>query len=76
MELSEILKDCRSLLTGGIGPRPLEILQNSGIRVLQMTGLIDEGLEAVYNNRPLRTVNKSDMQQCGSGCKGNARGCA
>jgi nitrogen fixation protein NifB len=76
IELSEMLKDCRSLLTGGIGPRPLEILQNSGIRVIQMTGLIDEGLEAVYNNRPLRAVNKSDMQQCGSGCKGNARGCA
>ena len=76
MELSHILKDCRSLLTGGIGPKPLEILQNSGIRVVQMTGLIDEGLEAVYNGRPLRTVNKSDMQQCGSGCKGNARGCA
>jgi nitrogen fixation protein NifB len=74
--LANSLKDCRALLTAGIGPNPLEILQKSGLRVIQMTGIIDEGLEAIYNNKPLRTVNKKDMQRCGSGCKGNAQGCA
>jgi len=75
IELARIMSDCRALLTSGVGNNPLTILQQSGIRVIQMTGLIDEGLEAVYNNKPLRTVKKSEMFKCGSSCKGNARGC-
>jgi nitrogen fixation protein NifB len=76
IQLAEILHDCRALLTSGIGNNPLKILQKSGLRIIQMTGLIDEGLEAVYNHKPLRTVKKEDMFKCGSSCKGNARGCA
>jgi nitrogen fixation protein NifB len=76
MQLAVTLKDCRALLTSGVGSNPLNILQQSGIRVIQMTGLIDEGLEAIYNNRPLRTVSKAEMFKCGSSCKGNAQGCA
>jgi nitrogen fixation protein NifB len=76
MQLAAVLKDCRALLTSGIGNNPLKILQQSGIRVIQMTGLIDEGLDAIYNNKPLRTVSKAEMFKCGSSCKGNAQGCA
>jgi len=74
--LTRTLSDCRALLTSGVGNNPLNILQQSGIRIIQMTGLIDEGLEAIFNNKPLRTVNKADMFKCGSSCKGNAQGCA
>jgi nitrogen fixation protein NifB len=76
IELSKILDDCRAILVGGAGPSPVRILQSSGIRVLQMTGLIDSGLDAVYHGKPLRTVAKADAFKCGQGCSGNAQGCA
>ncbi len=76
MEMGNLLSDCRALLVSGVGNKPLEIIQNSGIRVIQMTGLIDEGLEAVFENKPLRTVKKPDAFKCGDTCRGNAQGCA
>lgn len=76
MEMSRLLNDCQAILVGGAGSSPLSILQNSGIRVIQMTGLIDEGLEAVYNGKLIKTVKKADQFKCGESCRGNAQGCA
>jgi len=76
INLAKTLNDCRALLVGGVGPNPLNILQYSGIRVIQMTGLIDEGLEAVYANQPIKSVKKADAFKCGDSCRGNAQGCA
>jgi nitrogen fixation protein NifB len=75
-QLGEILKDCRALLVAGVGGNPVKVLQASGIRVVQMTGMIDEGLEAVYNNKQIRTVKKADAFRCGESCRGTASGCA
>lgn len=74
--LGKTLNDCRAVLVAGIGSTPLHILQNSGIRVIQMTGLIDEGLDAVFNNKPIKSIKKADSFKCGESCKGNAQGCA
>ena len=76
MNLATKLNDCRAILVGGAGPSPLKILQNSGIRVVQMTGLIDEGLEAVFNGKQIKTIKKADQFMCGDTCRGNAQGCA
>jgi nitrogen fixation protein NifB len=76
MELASTLKDCRAILAGGAGPKPLTILQGTGIRVIQMTGLIDDGLEAVFSGKLIKTIKKADQFMCGDTCKGNAQGCA
>lgn len=76
INLARTLNDCRALLVGGVGPNPLNILQHSGIRVVQMTGMIDDGLEAVFNNQPIKSVKKADAFKCGDSCRGNAQGCA
>jgi nitrogen fixation protein NifB len=76
MNLAGILKDCRAILVAGVGENPTNILQHSGIRVIQMTGLIDEGLEAVFNGKQIKTVKKADAFKCGESCRGNAQGCA
>jgi nitrogen fixation protein NifB len=76
IELASLIQDCRALLTSGVGNNPLTIIQNAGIKVIQMNGLIEEGLDAVYLNKPLRTVSKAEMFKCGSTCRGNAQGCA
>lgn len=73
--LSKTLNDCRALLAGGVGPSPVRILQSSGIRVIQMTGLIDNGLDTVYKGKVLRTIKKADAFKCGQSCSGNAAGC-
>jgi nitrogen fixation protein NifB len=75
-KMAVLLKDCRALLASGVGPNPLKILQGSGIRIIQMTGLIDDGLEAVYNGKSVKSVKKPDAFKCGDSCAGNARGCA
>jgi nitrogen fixation protein NifB len=75
-QLAEILKDCRAVLVSGVGESPTKTLQAAGIRVIQMTGLIEEGLEAVYKGKQIRTVKKADAFKCGASCKGTATGCA
>jgi len=74
-ELGELLSDCRALLVGGIGPRPSDILGRSGLRIVEMSGLIDQGLDAVYKGEELRTLSKSEAFKCGADCSGNAMGC-
>jgi len=74
--LAKILNDCRALLVSGIGEAPKKILKSENIHVVEMTGLIDEGLEGIYNNRVIRSIAKTDAFKCGSSCKGNAQGCA
>jgi nitrogen fixation protein NifB len=75
VELAKVIGDCKALLVGGIGPTPLEIIGQKGIKVIQMTGMIEDGLEAVYNNKPLRTVKKPDAFRCGESCSGKGGGC-
>lgn len=76
VDMARILKDCRALLVSGAGETPKSILKSCGVHVVEMTGLIDEGLEGIYNNRVIRSMAKPDAFKCGSGCKGTANGCA
>jgi nitrogen fixation protein NifB len=53
----------------------MKILQENGIRVLQMSGLIDTGLDAVYLNMPLKTLCRGEFTKCGESCRGAGTGC-
>ena len=75
VQLAELINDCRALLVGGIGPSPSSIIGRSGIRIIEMTGLIDEGLDAVYKRRELKTIKKADVFKCGAECSGRGTGC-
>ena len=52
IRLAALLGDCRALLVAQAGNNPVNILEHSGIRVIRMNGLIDEGLEKAFNNSP------------------------
>lgn len=71
---NETLVDCQAILVGGVGEKPTAILQKNGVRVIQMNGMIDAGLDAIYLNKPLKTLCKTDFK-CGDTCKGNSMGC-
>jgi nitrogen fixation protein NifB len=76
LDMARTLKDCRAILVSGVGENPETILKNCGLRVVQMTGMIDDGLDGVFNNKAIRSIAKPDSFRCGTGCKGTATGCA
>ena len=73
-ELADGLKDCHAVLCTSVGPKPTRVLQESGIRVVMMEGLIEEGLEAVYTGREVRAPLRQE-HRCGVGasCAGDGR---
>ena len=76
-ELAGTLKDCRALLVNAAGPSPMKILTQRGLRVIEMEGLIDEGLRAVFADQPIPAALKRRFTSCGAGisCKGTGTGC-
>jgi nitrogen fixation protein NifB len=76
-ELAVMLGDCRALLVSAAGPTPMRVLTQQGLRVTEMEGLIDEGLNAIYGNQPIPAGMKRRFTSCGAGvtCKGTGTGC-
>jgi nitrogen fixation protein NifB len=76
-ELGVLLRDCRAFLVTAAGPKPKALLEDSGVEVLEMEGLIEEGLKAVYSDQPIPASLKRRFSSCGSGssCKGTGTGC-
>lgn len=75
INLAKKLNDCSYILVNGVGAKPVDLLQKVGIAVIEMSGLIDDGLDAVYKGTKLKSVIKTTMTKCGSSCGGNALGC-
>ncbi|HLP78001.1 MAG TPA: NifB/NifX family molybdenum-iron cluster-binding protein, partial [Candidatus Paceibacterota bacterium] len=75
--LAESLKDCRALLVNAAGPTPMKVLTQHGLKVIEMEGLIDEGLRAVFTDKPIPAAMKRRFTSCGAGisCKGTGTGC-
>ena len=76
-ELAGTLKDCRALLVSAAGPTPMKTLTQHGLKVIEMEGLIDEGLRAVFAGQPIPAGMKRRFTSCGAGisCKGTGTGC-
>ncbi len=74
-DMADVLSDCRAVLVGGAGSTPYQYLSKSGIEIIEMTGLIDDGLDAVFKGKELKTMKKRDAFECGSECSGTGTGC-
>jgi nitrogen fixation protein NifB len=76
--LAESLKDCRALLVNAAGPSPRKTLAAHGLKVIEMEGLIEEGLRAVFAGQPIPASMKRRFTGCGAGisCNGTGAGCA
>ncbi len=77
LKLATTLGDCRALLVAAAGPNPKRILEATGLRVVQMEGLIAEGLRAIYAGEPVPPALSRQFQKCGKGitCGGDGLGC-
>ena len=76
-KLADELKDCRAILVTAAGPSPQKTLTARGLKVVEMEGMIDEGLKAVFANEPVPAAMKKRFTSCGAGvsCKGTGNGC-
>nr|MCU0589830.1 nitrogen fixation protein NifB [Syntrophobacteraceae bacterium] len=74
MDLAQVIRDCRAVLVSGIGDNPRAVLARAGIVAVEMSGFIQEGLEAVYGDLNVAALRKR-RTQCGVGCGGGGTGC-
>ena len=75
--LAALLHDCRAILVASAGPQPQSILKEKGFRIVEMEGLIEEGVAAVYANQQIPEVMQRRFTSCmqGKGCRGTGAGC-
>ena len=71
--LAHILRDCRAVLVSAVGETPKAILAEAGTLPLEMTGLIELGLKAVYEGRVV-TCFKDRRGSLARGCPGKDMG--
>jgi nitrogen fixation protein NifB len=74
IQVAKTLKDCNTLLASGAGDNPLSMLKSMGIKVIQMNGLIEAGLDAVYKGKSLSGLACTSFK-CGDSCGGSGGGC-
>ncbi len=75
LDLADLLSDCRALLTTGVGSTPRRVLGGRGLEIIEMEGLIDEGLSAVFDGTPVAPARRRSFRGCGLGCSGGGGGC-
>jgi len=73
--MAESFADCSTLLVSGVGANPRKTLTASGIEVMEIEGLIEEALRAVFAGESLNHMVKRTLSACGSACGGNGMGC-
>lgn len=74
-ELGRILGDCQAILVSAVGPTPEKTLTASGLKVIQMEGLIETGLAHVFRGEPLPPTVQRRFEKCGQSCEGDGTGC-
>jgi nitrogen fixation protein NifB len=77
LQLAATLQDCQALLVSAAGSSPRRILEATGLKLVQLEGLIEEGLAAVFAGRPVPPPLARQFGGCGMGvsCKGDGMGC-
>jgi nitrogen fixation protein NifB len=73
--LATTLADCRCVLVNGVGARPQTLLEQHGIAVLEVEGVIEEGLAAVYETQDYSRLSVRKKKACQVGCTGAGGGC-
>lgn len=74
-QLAKILSDCKAVLISGVGATPKEILIKSGVKPVEASGFIEDGLEVVFKNKT-NTLIKGRKTSCADGtCTGTGMGC-
>ena len=74
-QLADVLHDCRAFVVSAAGPQPRRALEERGLNIVEMEGLIEEGLATLFAGKPLPASLARRFTSCGTGCKGTGTGC-
>ncbi|MBN2618313.1 MAG: radical SAM protein [Spirochaetales bacterium] len=74
-KLAENFSDCRAIIVNGIGETPRRILEQKGLKVYQVEGLLDDAVSKVYSGQSLSSMS-CRSKGCGVACKGSGGGCS
>jgi nitrogen fixation protein NifB len=75
-DLAESINDCHAVVVSGIGRAPRWVLERAGLRVIEMSGLISEGLGCLFRTGDVPLSMRKQFKSCGSECQGTGTGCA
>ena len=76
-ELAATISDCHSVIVSGVGRQPRWILEQSGLRVIEATGLIAQAMESLHTSGDVPAAMMKQFKSCGSsGCQGTGTGCS
>jgi nitrogen fixation protein NifB len=75
-ELAESIADCRAVVVSGVGRKPRWLLEQTGLKVIEMEGLISEALGSLFRTGDVPASMRTQLRACGSGCQGSGLGCA
>ncbi|MDR2754991.1 MAG: nitrogenase cofactor biosynthesis protein NifB [Planctomycetaceae bacterium] len=81
-QLAEIFRDCVAVLVSGCGQNPQRILEENGLRVLTVEGLISESIPYIFAGKELPKILLRTPGVCNTGrgcqsmgCRGSGSGC-
>jgi len=72
--LANLLKDCRAVVVSAAGRKPSEFLEERGVRVIEMEGMVADGLEIAFAGQDVPVYLRKPLR-CGTGCGGSGNGC-
>lgn len=75
-DFADTIRDCHSVLVSGVGHTPKRVLEQAGLRVVEMSGLISEGIDSMMRTGDVPSTMRTMFRSCGSSCQGTGTGCA
>ena len=75
-EMADLIADCRAVVVSGVGRKPRWVLEQSGLKVIEMEGLISAALGSLFRTGEVPASLRTQFKACGSGCQGSGLGCA
>ncbi len=76
-DLAKTIEDCHTILVSGVGRAPRWVLENSGLRVIEASGLVSQAMDSLHRSGDVPAAMKKQFKSCGSsGCEGTGTGCA
>ena len=73
-QLSALLSDCAVILVNGAGEKPVQVLKEQGLYVMQTDSLINEIVSSIFNGKDVSKMEKK-FSGCGTLCSGTGGGC-
>ena len=74
-DMANVLSDCRAVVVSAIGQAPQTILEEEGIRVIEMYGVIEDALDIAFNNKKAKGFQKRRVSCTAGQCHGAGAGC-